>query len=193
MWLETYYNEKNFSSKLLNSATLAGKQAGKYLFIFILITGFIGGLGAYYKDLKEPFSASAELADFLKENNLEELKIYAATDFIVSPIAGILDRQLYYPQRKSEGSFVIWDQKRIDKVDYAGMIGEMEEDQKKGIKKMLYISENPLEFINPATQQSEPISEGMVSANLHVQFLKNIKSGIVSDEKYFVYLVEKKN
>ena len=130
--------------------------------------------------------------NFLKENDLDKLKIYAVTDFIISPIAGILDRQLYYPQRKAEGSFVIWDQKRIDKVDYAGIISEMQEDQKKGMKKMLYVCDNPLVFVNPATQQSEAINEGMVSANLHIQLLKSIKAGIVTDEKYFVYLVEEK-
>ena len=192
MWLETYYTEKTFSNNFLNTCARIGKIAGKYLFILLLISGFIGGLGSYYKDLKEPFSASAELADFLKENDLDKLKIYAVTDFIISPIAGILDRQLYYPQRKAEGSFVIWDQKRIDKIDYAGIINEMQEDQKKGMKKMLYICDNPLVFVNPTTQQSEAINEGMVSANLHIQLLKSIKAGIVTDEKYFVYVVEEK-
>jgi len=192
MWLETYYSEKIFSNSTLNSCVRFGKIAGKYLFIFILITGFIGGVGAYYKDLQKPFSASAELADFLKENDLDKLKIYAATDFVISPVAGILDRQLYYPQRKSEGSFVIWDQKRNDNVEYASIINEMQEDQKHGMKKMLFITENPLQFVNPNTQQSEPITEGMVSANLHVQLLKTIKAGVVPDEKYLVYMVEER-
>ena len=57
---------------------------------------------------------------------------------------------------------------------------------------MLFIMDTPLTFINPATQQSEAITEGMVSANLNVKLLKNIKAGIVTDEKYFVYMVEEK-
>ena len=193
MWLETYYTEKIISGKLFNSLSSAGRSAGKYLFIIVLGTGFIGGLSSYLKDLNAPFSASAELAEFLKENDLDKMKIYAASDFIVSPVAGILDRPLYYPQRKTEGTFIIWDQQRSDKVDYAGIINEMEEEQKKGIHKMLFISDNPLQFVNSVTQQSEAITEGMVSANLHLQLLKNIKAGIVPDEKYFVYLFEKRS
>jgi hypothetical protein len=192
MWIETYYKEKIYSIKWLNSLSLAGKKSGKYLFLLVLVTGFIGGVGSYFKDLNEPFSSSTELVDYLKENNLEKLKIYAVPDFIVSPVAGILDRTLYYPQRKAEETFVIWNQNRIDSIDYAAIINEMQEDQKRGMKKMLFITDNPLKFVNPATQQIEAITEAMVSANLHVQLLKNIKAGIVPDEKYFVYLVEEK-
>jgi hypothetical protein len=191
MWIETYYSEKKFTGNMITLSRI-GKTAGNYLFILVLAAGFIGGLGAYVKDLNEPFSASKELADYLKENDLDKLKIFAASDFIVSPVAGLLDRPLYYPQRKAEGTFIIWDKNRVDDVDYGGIIKEMQEDQKHGLEKMLFITDNPLKFVNPQTQESIPITEGMVSENLHVQLLKNIKAGVVPDEKYFVYLVEEK-
>jgi hypothetical protein len=192
MWIENYYKEKNYSEKWLNTLSVAGKKGGKILFTIVLVAGFIGGVGSYVKDLNAPFTASNELVDFLKENNYEEIKIYAVSDFIVSPVAGLLDRTLYYPQRKYDGSFIIWDQKRIDAIDYGVIINEMQEDAKRGLKKMLFITDNPLKFVNPNTQQSEAITEGMIAANLHVQLLKNIKAGVVPDEKYFVYLVEEK-
>src|SRR5262249_6635331 len=132
------------------------------------------------------------MTDYLKENNLTELKIYGASDFVVSPVAGALDRSIYYPQRKAEGTFIIWDKNRNDKIDYAAIIGQMQQDQKNGLKKMLFITDSPLEFVNPNTQQQEAITEGMIAEKLHIQLLKNFKAGVVTDEKYFVYIVEEK-
>ncbi len=191
MWMAGYYPEEVwYESNLLMKASAAGKVIGKYLFTLLLAIGFFGGILAYSKDMKYEFSASGEMTDFLKKNNLEKLPILGVTDFVVSPAAAVFDRKIFYPQRKCEGSFVIWDKKRNDSIRYPEIIAQMQDMDKKGTKRMLLITDNQPNFVDPVTHENKPLEEGMITNELYLKLLKRVDPGIVADEKYFIYLVE---
>jgi hypothetical protein len=191
MWLAEYYPvETNYGSHLLAKMSAIGKVAGKHLFTLILIVGFAGGVVSYSQDLRYEFSSSSEMTTFLKQNHLERLPIIGVTDFVVSPAAAVLDRTIFYPQRNEEGSFVIWDNKRKETVPYGEIIQHMRDMAQRGVMRMLFITDTPLYLVDPITRESKSVEEGMISNELHIQLLNNVRPGIVADEKYCIYLVE---
>jgi hypothetical protein len=63
-------------------------------------------------DLRHPFSASVELARWLKTRGLDALPIVAERDTRVSPLAGLLGKPLFYVRGQRWGTFVSFDAAR---------------------------------------------------------------------------------
>ena len=68
----------------------------------------LAGAGTYLADFSRPFSSSREAAAFVRSSGLADLEIVGHTDFVVSPLAALLDKKLYYPERRGYGTFIVW-------------------------------------------------------------------------------------
>lgn len=80
-------------------------QFRNQFFTLILLLHLVGGLHAYSVDLFYPFSMGKETAQFIKENNLEQLTIVGQRYRQASVLSGYLDKQIYYPDLGEFGSF----------------------------------------------------------------------------------------
>ncbi|MDD5569559.1 MAG: hypothetical protein PHD97_00210 [Bacteroidales bacterium] len=188
-WINHYYNEDKYKNKLLKNLSYLGKKISKPLFTIILVISFVGGIGSYYLDLIHPFSTNYKAAKFIRENKLQDLKIIGAIDFIVSPLAVELQKKIYYSQRKEFGTFAVWDKKRKLNPDIDDLFAAIDVMQKAGETKFLAVLSYPIaQVING--QKIELTSE-MLTDNMKGTLLKNIKPGIVENETYFIYLIEK--
>ncbi len=65
------------------------------LFTLLLLAQLPGALFMSYKDLVLPFSASAATADYLRDPKLAKLPIVGHEEFLVAPVATLLDRPFY--------------------------------------------------------------------------------------------------
>ena len=65
-----------------------------------------------------PFSNGKAVASYL--SNVKEQKpiIVGTEDFAVSTVAGYLDYPIYYPERQSLGTFMIWNKSRNHEVNH---------------------------------------------------------------------------
>jgi hypothetical protein len=68
-------------------------------------------------DVLRPFSPSQLAADYIEENNLSDRVIIGSQERIVSPIAGLLDRPIYFPELKRLGTFIPWNETTSVKID----------------------------------------------------------------------------
>jgi len=59
-----------------------------------------------------PFSEGKQVARFIKESGLNGLPIAGYIDYVASTAGGYLDRQIYYPNSDSFGTFVLFDGSR---------------------------------------------------------------------------------
>jgi hypothetical protein len=82
----------------------------------MLITQAITGLWALKEDYNHPFSGGKDAAKYLKKNNLADHFIAVGPDWAGAPIAGYLNRKLYYPYAGRMGSFIRWDTHRLEKM-----------------------------------------------------------------------------
>jgi len=144
---------------------------------------------AYIKDLQFPFSTSEQAAKFIKDNKLDQFEIIGSVDYVVSPLATQLDKEILYAERKEHGSFIIYDQKRTNIWSFAEVQATIEQMHKEGQKQVILVKSSPImQTFN--TGESIPWEAATLTPQLFMTRLTTIHSGIVEDEKYYIYSIK---
>ncbi|MGD0965558.1 MAG: hypothetical protein ABSA57_16830 [Candidatus Acidiferrales bacterium] len=112
VWLGKSYPEQRFPLPIIETAAERLRPYQDRLFRGLLVGQVIAALVASVIALKVPFSESRAASDFLRSKRMDQMFIIGDSDIAVSPIAGYLNREIYYPQGSRMGSYVIWDQGR---------------------------------------------------------------------------------
>ena len=116
-WLASYLPESN---SLVNRLSLPKQwltishKWHQPLLTTILVFQFLGGLYGLPRNLIIPFSASWETTNYIRASGWQDAFIVASRDANMAPIAGYLDRQLYYPELRGLGSFTLYGGERRD-------------------------------------------------------------------------------
>jgi hypothetical protein len=95
----------------------AGAEKYKGIFIVLVLSlHFAWGAVAHFKDWKYPYSAAKETARFIEDNGMGNMPMIGDTDFAISPVTGYLNNRIYYIRGARVGSYVLWDNKRVERV-----------------------------------------------------------------------------
>jgi hypothetical protein len=186
--LERHYDEDLRTPWLRRLSARVRPWSGGLL-IAVLAGSAYAGIAAYVVDLTRPFTASHEAAAFLRERGLAELEIIGHSDFVVSPLAAILDKKIYYPARSEYGRFVIWNSRRKAEVtfdDISAAIGFM---LQKGEKRFLWIADSQPRFEEDGRVVWFEGGDDLVPG-ANITLVGKIPPAVVLDEHYVVYLVE---
>ena len=178
--------KKNIYSNLASF----GKRISKPFFTTILSFSVIGAIVAYTMEMQYKFSPSKEVANYIKENKLDSLPVVGITDFTISPLATYLDKKLFYPQMNEFGSFTIWSKKRKDQMSFQEAVASLGAFIDKGNQKVLWIKDSAPQVSMDGNNQQD-MEKAILRNDLQVDLLKKFGPGIVSDERYFIYLVQK--
>jgi hypothetical protein len=81
--------------------------ARAFLAVILSVQLAAGGV-LYAADLRRPFSAAEQVADFIRAQDLENLPIFASPSPPASSVAGALDRPIHYQGIGASGTFVRW-------------------------------------------------------------------------------------
>ena len=176
LWIANFYRQSNFLSESLTQIVSFFYQRRHQYLTVILLIHVVAGIFAYTRDLNDPFSASKEVAAFIETQGFKESLIIGTKDFAVSPIAGLLNKKIYYPESESFGSFIVW-KKRPDfqSKDLLGKVNQVL--IKTNRNQALLILSSRLKTQNP---------------DLSISELFQSSQSIVSDETYHLYLVQRK-
>jgi hypothetical protein len=185
-WLSEYYPEKKYDK----SPAGLGKSIGKPFLTAILSFSVIGAIVAYAMEIQYKFSPSREVATFIKENKLDSLPIVGITDFIVSPLATYLDTKIFYSQMNDIGSFTIWSKKRKNQMSFGESVTALGAYMDKGKQRVLWIKNSAPQVSKDGTNQQD-MEKAILRNDLQVDLLKKFSPGMVGDEGYFIYLVQK--
>jgi len=82
-------------------------------FTLILLVQLISAVPMAYFDLKYPFSQSMAVANFLRENHLEDRFIVGDYDYAASAVSFHLRRPIYYPNQLKSGTYLRWNKDQI--------------------------------------------------------------------------------
>ncbi|MEP6647403.1 MAG: hypothetical protein ABJC12_09935 [Saprospiraceae bacterium] len=189
-WMTYYLKETNYKNRLLNKIAIAGDKIRTPFFILILCFHVVGGVMAYAKDLKYPFSTSQQAADYIKKNKLDQYDIVGSQDYATSPLAAELNKKIYYVERKEPGSFIIYDQKRMFVSSFSPLIAFINEVMGKN-RKVILVKNNPISKTYNDTGETEDWKDGLVNDSTSLTLLTKIEPGIVADEIYYIYSVDK--
>ena len=97
-------------------AVRAGIVLERPFIAWLLAAQVLAGAMAYANDWRHPFSNSHAAAAFLEAAGYGSNAIVGVPDVCVSPFAALLNRPIFYSQRRELGTFVIFDQKTNRKI-----------------------------------------------------------------------------
>lgn len=144
---------------------------------FVLIAHCLAGLAAYGRDLVLPYSASRATAAFIQDHHLNQLLIVGSRDFAVSPLAGYLNRKIYYPEIQAQGSFVLFRQSRQER-DLQAVLAQLTELVKEHPQILLILTPE----LKPETLQAPP--------QLKIMAIATFTHSLIGNEKYYLYRVQ---
>jgi hypothetical protein len=108
----------------------------------------------------------------------------------MSPLATHLNTKIYYPEMDNYGSFTIWNKNRKDSINFDQMIRSVGSVIDRGKSKLLFVrSEQPK--ISADGINYFPLERAMIRKDLKLELIDKFDEGIVKDEKYYIYMVEK--
>ena len=141
---------------------------------FLFLIQAFAGIFAASIDYLFPFSSAKETAIFIKENNLSNSEIIGYQDFAASAVLGHMNnrKSFYYIQRESDGSFIIWDNKREKEINYEILLSE---------SKKLFLKGNNVILVLNSSLKDLGFSEK------YFDLIFTSKDSIVKTEKFYIY------
>ncbi|NJP10038.1 MAG: hypothetical protein HC866_11610 [Leptolyngbyaceae cyanobacterium RU_5_1] len=180
VWLSSYYKQSNIlieKMRVLESiksfvAYISSRKI--QYFTGILYIHAFAGIFAFSMDLIHPFSASQEVASFIRNQQLDKMLIVGSSDTAVSPLAAWLDREIYYPDIRRSASFVPWNDRQP--VDSQGVLNQVSQLTTQNNTDVLLVLNYQL---------------NLKKSDLTITELSRFDQSIVSSERYYLYLAQK--
>lgn len=149
------------------------KTAPRALTLILVLQLIAGGI-AFGRDLTLPYSASRETARYLQRRELSDLDLIGSEDFAVSPIGAYLNRQIYYPESRRQGSYVLFNQSR-QPVNDREILAQIEA----GLGS---------QFTAPVILiLNRPLQDRRDS--LRIEPIQEIKRSFIGNEQYYLYRI----
>lgn len=147
-------------------------------FTFIFIFHFIGGMTAVALEDRYVFSYGKQVAEYISEENKQDMVMVGEIDYAASTIVGYLEKdEIYYVHGSRFGSFVRWDDVRIPDIDIpdAQVIEEANTLRTQVSQDILIIMNRPLE-------------PSLITQH-NLTLLTQFTGSIVDDEGFYLYLM----
>lgn len=184
-WIASYYPTSNlllkpllrrsnqFSQTMMTGLKVAQQYKSTFLLV-ILIAQLTAGIIAFSRDFVVPYSASRATASYIHRQKLDQMFIVGSRDATISPIAGYLNRKIYYPESQKLGSFVLFNNQRRD-VDTVEVLEQVSQLNKQNPRPILLILNNEL---------------NSTRTDLKITFLSSFTKRFIHNEKYYLYRID---
>lgn len=135
----------------------------------MLLLNFLGGVGAYYMDYKYPFSEAKNAAEYIKNNNMQDMLLLGDKDYSTIPVSAYLNKKINTLNINNDNGFIVWNKSRLTMSDFTEeeIIKKIDKDQ----KDVLVI----LNYKLPDTSK--------------MYCIKSFEDSIVESENYYLYLI----
>lgn len=145
----------------------------------LLVPQVVAGFYAIYMDCKYTFNGVKEVSIFIKTHKLSEFPLAGDLDTRVSPLTAYLDKQIYYLNYQTFGTFIDWKSHQKARLTT--------EEVLERVRKFVINQRQPCLLVS-----TEPILRPY--SGLDHKLLFAVAGAIrIEDDKYFVYLVNAKN
>jgi hypothetical protein len=138
------------------------------VFKVVLVCQVLVSAFAFVIEYQKPFSGAKDAAKFISER-YPDAKLYAYPDFIGTPVAGFLNKEVYFPQSDRTGKFILFDEKRKKVLSNDEVVEKIKVDSWSSTLLLLNI---PLDS----------------ASNMVKLVYKSREDVIEEDERYYVYV-----
>ncbi len=180
LWLSSYYADEIAGWNRWFVDSKLGRfliRNGQRFLTTVLCVQLIATLLAFSIDLSNPFSAAKQTAQFIRNQNLQEMLIAADDPFATLSVSGYLDKPLYYIARGNFGTFAIFDN-RNQVYSQPQLLQNVSQQLAVQKRPVLLLLNYPLSPTTPIPQEIE------------VAEIKRFEGAIVKDENFYLYQVQ---
>lgn len=125
-------------------------------------------------ECRHPFSAAPAVTDFLHRNGYDDHPLVGHGDFAAMSLLGSsARRQIYYPQSRRWGSYIIWNRDRLSELSDQQIIESAHELARREGRSALLVLDRALE-------------ESLIRRN-RLTALGHFTDSVVADEKFHLY------
>ncbi len=139
----------------------------------------VAGAYAWVTDLVRPFSNASRVGAYLREPGFADAVLVGSLDYAAQGVAAYVDREIYYPQSRSFGTFVRWGPER-QAVPSTRVLEDAVALLRERGRDVVVI----LNFEVQSPRQGEVVP---VAPDARVEGLARFEGAIVPDEDFFVY------
>jgi hypothetical protein len=140
--------------------------------IALLAVQVVAGAWVYGQDLVRPFSAARATAGFLRDPRYAGMLTVGLPDSISTPVAGYLGRPFYYPQSRSFGTYVLWNQDRALQLPFGELCRILRRQVRQHREGILLVLDQP---------------PPLCGARLRPEELAGFRDSLLPEERYGVY------
>jgi hypothetical protein len=188
LWLADYFHEIQTRNSLIRKLSELRKKYQNVYLIIIFASQTIVGVAFYFADFSKPFSNSMNAAKYIKEQKLDTLTIIGATDYAVSGFTYLLDKPLYYPERKEYGTFIIWDGKRKVDMDFNKIIQAMDTLLQTRSQALVILNYQPSYMQGNQRMMLEHVQ---LTPTIQLDIQNKFEKCMVADEVYYIYIAKR--
>ncbi len=139
------------------------------------------GIHMVISDFQKPFSAGKATAQYIKAQGWENEIIFGSRDNVVATVSGYLDRELYYPEIGSFGSFAQWDKREPIRQDEVFTKLKLFFNKNQETKRILLVLNRDSAFHN--LESGEKLS----FENIEIIADKSFENSWHDSERFFIY------
>ncbi len=146
-------------------------------FTLVCFLNFLAVFVPLYFDWRYPFSASRDVAQYLGKEEFQDAILLGDVDYCVAPVAGWLDREIYYPMSGGFSKGVIWKGTTEGRILHGNIPGD------KTYKKRIWATAQKL-----AKEKGKDVVL-ILNYQIDEKPFKEFPLSIVADERYYLYRV----
>jgi len=160
------------------------ERALRPLLTALLAIQLVAGSYAYLTDLASPFSASAAAAGYIREQGLDDRPMVGVLDYVAAPVAVRLEREIYFPQTRTSGSYVDWRNAagREELPSFNDVVTRAVDGLRRDGRPVLLILSFEIQAVAGGPLQTMTVEPG-----IGLRRLAAFDQSVVADEVYYLY------
>ena len=172
-WMERSANPQPDEQKGQSAVPSRLRAFNNSLTVLLLVHVAAAGTAAAL-ECRHPFSSAPAVTDFLHRNGYDNNPLVGHLDYAAMSLLGTsTQRQIYYPQSRRWGSYIIWNQARLSELRDQQIIESAHELARREGRNALLVLDRALD-------------ESLIRSN-RLTMLGRFTSSVVPDEKFHLY------
>ena len=190
IWLCRSDPSASFSGSLANIEQIYSTKAKSKFSLFlsiILVIHFCAGIHRVFLDIVYPYSASKEVATFIRNSEYADWPLFGTRDVELTSVSGYLGKSIYYPEIARPGTFTEWinrdsSLKREDSLVYIQEYMDSHQD----VASILAILSNGSNLKHNFEQ-----GDLVLPGNITIKFVRSFLRSYNKPERYYVYNIRR--
>jgi hypothetical protein len=187
VWLSEGMDQKLFlnkfrTNKLPSLINYKTNRVRNVLIYSVLSVQLLASVLHFVSDLKNPFSNSKNVAEYIFENQYRNDLIIVSNSTTGPSISAYLGKKIYYPECKQFGSYSLWNSYPII-ISKEKLIDGVSSLRKAGYKRAVMV------LYDHVFDTREQMSSVLVNENLEIKYLKSFNGAMTKYENFELFLI----